>query len=213
VTINLFEASSRILPTLSNWASQQAIDRLNQVGVRVFLNSAINREDAEEIYLPQSQLKTKTVVWTAGISVPQLIIGSGLRLSSKNKLIVNEYLQSPTDPEIYGIGDLADTTYSGMAQTALRDGEFVARDIQRRIQRKILFTYQAMAPAYSIPVGGSWAITQTKRLRLVGELGWWYRRLIDWRFFNSILPAVAAWRAFLDGKRIFETCPKCSTEK
>lgn len=48
-----------------------------------------------------------TCIWTAGFSVPKLVMEAGIAVNEQNRLIVNAQLQSTSHPEIYGAGDAA----------------------------------------------------------------------------------------------------------
>lgn len=211
VTIDLFEASSRLLPTLHLSSSVIAEKRLRSLGVNIFVNSPIQRKDVESVYLEQMKIRTKTVIWTAGNTSNELAEQSGFTLNHYGRIEIRPTLQSKDSDTVFVIGDAAATEYSGMAQTAIRDGEFVAKQIIRQINNNDLQTYQAKIPYYSIPIGPGWALLEAPDGELTGKLGWMFRRFIDFKFFQSILPASIAYRAFQEGRKIYETCPDCST--
>lgn len=211
VTIDLFEASGRLLPTLQLSSSIIAEKRLRSLGVNIFVNSPIQKKDIENVYLEQMKIRTKTVIWTAGSTSNELAIASGFTLNHSGKVEIKPTLQSRDSDSVFVIGDAAATEYSGMAQTAVKDGEFVANQIIRQTYGKDLQTYQAVTPFYSIPIGPSWALLEAPDGKLTGKLGWMFRRFVDFKFFQSILPASIAYRAFQEGRKIYETCPDCST--
>ena len=122
-------------------------------------------------------------------------------------MVVDKYLQS--DPNIYVIGDSAVTEYSGMAQTALYDASFVARNLIRQEKGQSLHTYKPKQPIYAIPVGAHWAAVLWGEVRIYGRLGWLLRRLADLKLYLTFLPffkAVTVWRyGFVDE----EVCSIC----
>ncbi len=73
----------------------------------------------------------------------------------RGKVAIDVYLQA--EPDIFVIGDNANTPYSGLAQTALRDGEFVAKNLKRRANGKQFKSYGAKQPVTIIPAGPKWA--------------------------------------------------------
>lgn len=211
VTITLFEASSRLLPTLHLTSSIIAEKRLRALGVNIFVNAPIQKKDIENVYLEQMKIRTKTVIWTAGTTSNEVAKKSGFTLNHYGKIEVRQTLQSRDNDSVFVVGDAASTEYSGMAQTAIHDGEFAARQIINLIFNRELATYRAKLPYYSIPVGPGWALLEAEDGTLTGKLGWIFRRFVDFKFFQSILPAAIALRAFQEGRKIYETCPECSS--
>ena len=113
---------------------------------------------------------------------------------------------------VFIIGDAASTPFSGMAQTAIGDGRFVADVIIRKIGQKPLLSYKARKPFTAVPIGWGWAAVLLDGLRVYGRIGWWLRRLGDFRYFLSILPIKKALIAFRSGKTLCESCVVCSEE-
>lgn len=248
ITIDLIQGPDRLLPSFSPDISKKAKERLEDVGVHVFLNKRVVKEDIETVYLKDMQMKTKTVIWTAGVKPHHLYQEiKGLSFDEKGKVIVDEFLQpqmssrqsdppvggervegshtsesverdSSTRPDglarndngVFVIGDAAATPFSGMAQTAVHQGSFIADLIAKKIAGVKPLTYHPQKPFYAIPIGPSWAMFLTDSIKLFGIFGWWMRRLMDLQFFFSILPLSKALLAFQSDKTLWEQCPICS---
>ncbi len=214
ITIDLIEAAPRLLPALPQDISRRAYNRLHRVGVNIFLNRAIVREEIETVHLKDMQLKTKTLIWTAGVTPNRLYREiAGLALDKKNRVIVNEFLESAGFPNVFVIGDAAATPFAGMAQTAIRDGRYAAYVITRRVLGLPAHSYVPKPTSHAIPLGGGWAAVRIGSLRIYGRLGWWLRRAADLRYFLSILPfgkALTAWRSH---KTLCESCSICLPEE
>jgi len=214
ITIDLIEAAPCLLPALPEDISKKVEHRLRHLGVNIFLNRTVLKEDVEEVYLKDMEMKTKTVIWTAGVKPHHLYsqIG-GLKFDQKGRVVVDEFLQPQGFENVFVIGDAAATPYTGMAQTAIRDGKHVAQVIKRKLRGKPLLGYQPKAPFYAIPVGAGWAAVIIYGLRFYGRIGWWLRRLADLKFFLSILPPRKAILAFQSGKTLCESCPICQPDE
>ena len=214
VTIDLIEAASRVLPIVPEDVSEKAARRLRSLGINIFLNRMVVKEEIEKVFLKDMEIGTKTVIWTAGAKPNHLYSQiEGLELDNKGRVIVDEFLQAENNPHIFVIGDAAATTYVGMAQTAIRDGAFVAETIARKIQNRPLEPYQPRRPIYVIPVGPGWAAALIGNWRFYGQIGWWLRRLADFKYFLSILTFKKALLAFQNGKALCESCNICAPEK
>ena len=129
-------------------------------------------------------------------------------MSEHGKVVVNEYLQA--EPNIYVIGDNAETTYSGMAQTALYDGGFVAAHLKRLAHSDELKSYVPKKPAYITPAGPRWAAVLWGEFHTYGFLGWLLRGAADFDGYNDLeplIPATASWASMLQKE---ESCSVCS---
>ena len=214
VTIDLIEAASRVLPMMPEDVSEKATKQLRKLGVNIFLNRMVVKEEIEKVFLKDMEMRTKTVIWTAGAGPNHFYSQiEGLTLDKKGRVIVDEFLQAKNNPNLFVIGDAAATTYSGMAQTAIRDGEFVAKTIAKKIQNKPLESYQPRRPIYAIPVGPGWAAALIGDWRFYGRIGWWLRRLADFRYFLSILSFGKALLVFQNSKTLCESCNICTARE
>ncbi|MBI4136274.1 MAG: NAD(P)/FAD-dependent oxidoreductase [Candidatus Vogelbacteria bacterium] len=210
ITIDLFEGASRILPALPETVSRRASQRLRALGVNIFVNRPLVKEEAEQIMVRGLQTKTETVIWTAGIkpnSFFQKI--TGLTFDQRGRVMVNEYLRAKNQERIFVIGDGASTPFTGLAQTAIYDGRFVAANLIRLNQDQKLEPYRPKPPDHAIPIGRGWGLACLGPITISGRLGWLVRRAADLRYFLSILPVRQALLAFRPGKKITDHCPIC----
>ncbi len=203
ITIDLMDSGPRLLKRLPQDISERVERRLRQLGVNIFLNRRVVREEIEEVYLKDMRMKTLTVVWAAGIRVNHVLSKiEGLSLDKKGRVLVDEFLQTKGFEDIFVIGDAASTTYSGMAQTAIADASYVAEIVSRKIKSKKLMTYKPKKPSHAVPIGNNWAAVSVATLSFYGNIGWLLRRGADLRFFLSILPLRKAVTFFFNKKRL-----------
>jgi len=213
--ITLIEAAPQLVPMLPEKVSAKISARLKKLGIVVMANEAVTEENHDALFMKDGQKKdgtmpTKTVIWTSGVK-PNHLYGTiaGIEMEKNGRVVVKETLEARGVPNVFILGDAADTKYSGMAQTALYDGAFVADAIARRISGKKIISYHPHKAAYSIPVGRGWALFMTGPLAFYGCIPYLIRQFIDLSFFFSILPCMAAIRAFKNGTRVSESCPTC----
>ena len=212
VTIDLIETAPRLLPALDVRLSLRVLKRLRDLGVNIFLNRTIVHEEIETLYMKDMEMKTKTVVWTAGVKPHALYAKlAGVTTDKKGRVVVDEYLRAEGLSNVYVVGDGASTQFSGMAQTALADGAFVAHAIAGS-SRTFFGRYTPKRPHYAVPVGPGWAAVQIGSMRFYGTVGWWLRRLADLRFYLSILPTGKAVVAFRARQLTTEVCPLCTQD-
>ena len=211
VTIDLIQSGSRLMPSLEAYVSEAIRKRLYSLGVNIFLNRRVMKEELEDVYLKDMQMKTKTLIWCAGVSPNNLYkTVSDFSFDEKGRVVVDDHLQAKGFEDVYVVGDGASTKYSGMAQTALYDGAFVAEIIYAKSNGQVLKSYVPKSPSYLIPIGPKWAVGSVDAKNSIGFTGWLMRKWFDLRFFMSILPLQKALLAFRSDSVLWETCPICS---
>ena len=208
IHVDLVEAAPRVLPRMPKDVSRSVARRLRKLGVKLYLGVGVQAQDDDELMLNNKKIMSHTVIWTAGVANHPFYAKQGFQLSPNGKVRVDQYLQA--EHAIYVIGDNADTPYSGMAQTALYDGVYVARNLQRLADKKDPKPYTAKKPVYVVPTGHKWAAVLWGRFRIYGWLGWQLRRFADLLGYHDYEPwykAGTRWMAESDPE---EPCPVCS---
>ena len=179
---------------MSEKASALVAARLKSLGVHVETNKKVEAETADSLIVSGRPIKSHTVIWTSGVTNNPFFKNNAeqFNLSPNGKVVVDKHMRA--DKHVYVIGDNAFTQYSGLAQTALHDGIFVAKHILRKSNRK----YKAKLPPVVVPIGKDWAIFEYKKIRFGGWLGAMIREAADFVGYRDILPfgrALGVWRA------------------
>lgn len=210
IAIDLVDSAPRILPAFSEKISQKISRRLESLGVKIFTNKKIEKENIVGLKTDGKIFETKTVVWTAGVK-PNILYGkiSGFQFDKKGRVLVDKFGASLGAKNIFIAGDGASTPYSGMAQTAILDGRLAAGNIARLLRGKKMRPARPKKPYYAIPVGPGWSLAIAGPFTFFGRIGWWLRRAADLRFFLSILPLGKALDAFIFSRTICESCEIC----
>lgn len=209
IRIDLIESQSRILPTLHVKFAARIARKLEDLGVTIHTDARVTEGSVSSVHLKEMELKTKTIVWTAGVRGHTLIEDAGLTIDKRGRAVVCAHLRAKGQKNIYVAGDAASTQFSGMAQTALQDGLYIARTIARALEGKPPKKHKLIQSIYAVPTGPGWAGASFYALRCYGKLGWGVRRLVDMVVFRSFLPWGKAWSAFCAHKRVSESCPTC----
>lgn len=207
IHVDLIEAAPRLVPRMPKDISRAIAKNLRRQGVKIYTKTAVQAQTADALMVNNKPLRSHTVIWTAGVMNNPFFAANEFQLARNSKVRVDQYLQS--EPGIYVIGDNADTPYSGMAQTALYDGKFVAANLQRIAGKQDPKPYIAKKPVYVLPAGPKWAAVLWGKLRLFGWLGAALRSIADFQAYNDYLPwklALERW-ATLDDRE--ESCPYC----
>ncbi len=214
VTLDIIELAPRLLPVLPEIVSKKISGRLDRLGVNILLGKNVLEETPEGVRLKDMELASKTIIWTAGVK-PHHIYKTipGLELSKNGRVVVGEHLEAKGATDIFIAGDAADTPYAGLAQTALRDGRFISKNILRMSKGESMKKYIPVKNAYDIPVGHGWAALVIGKVKIFGRLAWVAREIADLRFFLTILPWKKALIAFRSGDQLCESCPTCAPEE
>lgn len=198
VKIDLVEASPRVLSRMSETASQMVAWRLAKLGVMVHAGTAVKAESAGQLTMGDMAIKSHTVIWTSGVTNHPFFKDHAdvFTLAPNGRVTVDAYMGAAHD--VYVLGDNAATPFGGLAQTALHDAIFVARNLRREVAGQPPRRYKAVKPPTVVPVGPFWAIFEWHGLRFGGLLGAMMRRAADFMGYHDILPigqALGVWRA------------------
>jgi len=207
IHIDLVEAGPRLLPRLPKDTSKIIKNRLTKKGIKIYLNQMVQGETANELTVSGKPIQSHSVIWTAGTANNPFFSANGFVLSANHKVAVDVFLQA--EENVFVIGDNANTPFSGMAQTAVYDGEFIAKNLKRRRDSKAMKSYNAHEPTTVIPVGENWAAVVKGQLRIYGWLGWVLRQAADAIAFHDYEPWSQASRQWLTYYGSEETCQIC----
>jgi len=213
VTVDLVEAGPKILPLLPATFTNRIEHHLRGLGVNIFLNRSIEKEEFESVYMRDVEMKARTVVWTAGVQANPLYKEMGLTVDRRGRAEVDSSLRAIGEESIFIGGDGASTPKSGMAQTALEHGNYIATTILRIERKQKVNPIQESQPIYAIPSGPSWAGILIGNYTIYGYKGWLVRRLLDLIIFLQILPFQKAIGVFRTDQSICDSCSICSVRE
>jgi NADH dehydrogenase len=207
IHIDLVEAADRLMPRMPKPYSEAVKKRLRKLGVKFYLGQTVEAETADGLQVSGHPIASHTVVWTAGVTNHPFFKDNGFSLNDRGKVMVDDFLQAETN--VYVIGDNADTPYSGMAQTALYDAKFLAKNLARHANGKPMKAYKAKTPIYVTPVGPHWAAVLWGQLHIYGWLGWALRSAADFVGYHDYEPWWKASKHWVAEEMDEEECPVC----
>ncbi len=207
IHVDLVEAAPRLVPRMPKDVSRRITYQLRRLGVKIYLNTAVSAQTADTLVINNKSIRSHTVIWTAGVSNNTFFTNNEFQVAKNGKVRVDQFLQ--TEMGIYVIGDNADTPYSGMAQTALHDGKFVAANLKRIADKHEPVPYTAKKPVFVFPAGHRWAAVLWGKVRLYGKKGWLLRSLADLVAYHDYEPwqiATRRWAAENDNEEVCTFC-------
>src|ERR1041384_1734879 len=149
--LHLFEGGERILPTYVAELSKKAAANLARLGVTVHEHSVVSEITPEVLTIKHGEtvehLACRTVIWAAGVQASplghSLAVRAGAKTDRAGRLPVEPDLTLPGHPEIFVIGDLANSSHEtgkplpGVAPVAIQEGSYVARTIEARLKNQL----------------------------------------------------------------------------
>lgn len=194
--ITLIEAAPRILPRMSEAASSEVQRRLERLDVTVLTGQKVESRTKDDVIINGKALHSDTVIWTSGVTNHSFFAKNKalFNFAKNGRVEVDDYLQAA--PDIYVIGDNANTAYTGTAYTALHNADYIASYLAGRIRGELIIPYRPKLFATTVPVGDDWAIFERRSLRVTGWLGARIRRLTELRDYLYLIPFPSAWKAW-----------------
>jgi len=193
-SVELVEAGPTILAGSSPELIAKATKILDDLGVQVRVNAAVAAATAEGFRLADGQLVTGGVfVWAGGIKAPELVAGSDLLTGHNGRVKVDQYLRALDHPDIYVAGDLASVAdpRSGhvlppLAQTALDEGETVARNLDAELRGRSLEPFTFHDKGFVVSVGPRRGVADIAGITSGGRLAHFLKDAIEWEYRQSV---------------------------
>lgn len=183
ISVHLIEAAPRLLPALSERIGHTVQQELENMGVQVHVDTAIQQAQAYQLITGDGHvIETDLNVWAAGIKAPPFLAELGLTSNKKNQINVHQTLQSVDDPHIFAMGDCAscpqgkDSTVPPRAQAAHQQAKLLAKNMVNALEDKPLkdFVYRDHGSLVSLArydaVGNLMRSSASKGLFLEGWL-------------------------------------------
>jgi NADH dehydrogenase len=207
VHIDLVENAPHLMPRMPKSVGRAIERRLRRLGVKLYLGKSVQGETADELTVSGKPIRSHTVVWTAGQANNPFFSENAFTLSPRKKVVVDEFLRAEKD--VFIVGDNAETMYSGMAQTAVYDAEFVAHNFVKEAENEPKLAYRPKKPVYVTPAGPRWAAVEWGNTHMYGKLGWFLREAGDFVAFTDIEPlpqAALQWAHTLQDQHLCSVC-------
>jgi NADH dehydrogenase len=175
--IHLVEAGPRVLGAMPERLSAAARDKLEAMGVRVHVDSAVTGVDETGVRMGDQRIDARTVLWAAGVAASSLGTSLAAELDRHGRVKVAPDLSLPGHPEVFVVGDLAHLEQDGqlvpgMAPAAKQMGSHAARVIRERLAGGASrpFRYRDYGSLASISRAS--AVVDLRGVHMSGFTGW-----------------------------------------
>jgi NADH dehydrogenase len=173
----LVDLAPAVLPELGARLGRAALHVIRARGMEVRLGTTVTAIDDRSVTLSDgSTVDACTVVWTVGVTPPELVRRLGLPVR-RGRLVVDDHLQ--LHDGVWAAGDSAgardpfsakDADYPPTAQHAQRQGVLIARNIAASLGRGRPRTYRHRDLGLVADLGGTAAVARPLGLPLTGPM-------------------------------------------
>ncbi len=178
--IILVDGGKRVLAAMSERSSEQAHHYLKELGVEIRLASLVKDYDGDVVYLADgSEIKSKTMIWSAGIKGNMIDGFSEEQMVPGNRLKVDAYNRVEGCKHVYAIGDIACMVseeyprgHPQMAQPAIQMGKNVAKNLQAVAKGKQETPFKYKNLGSMATVGKNKAVVELPGKQFGGFFAW-----------------------------------------
>jgi NADH dehydrogenase len=170
----LIEGLGQVLPSFPPKLSLAAKAGLEEMGVKVLVDSRVTNVTKEGVSVGEHFIPTHTVIWAAGNQASPLLRALDTNLDRQGRAIVEPDLSLPGFEEVFVIGDAACTKgkggsiLPGVAPVAIQQGCYVGKLI--KTGKRAPFKYQDKGTMATI--GHAKAVAMVWGLQFSGFFAW-----------------------------------------
>jgi NADH dehydrogenase len=175
----LLQSGDQILQEFPKDLSDSGRKQLESLGVEVRTGSRVTNINGDGVYIGDTFIPAKTVVWGAGVAGSPLAKKLGVDLDKGGRVIVQPDLSVPGYANVFVAGDLAHQEQPngkgqvpGVAQGAIQGGQCAARNILAHMERRPTepFIYDDRGTLATI--GRNSAVGIAKGIKVKGFVAW-----------------------------------------
>lgn len=192
VAIYNVEAMPTILPILRPSLQTKAANFLTKKGVKLMTNAPIVKATPDSIVLKDGQeIKTKTLIWTCGVQGNSFTASQGLTPGKRNRVQVNDYMQSMDKEEVYLVGDNAYYEIDGkpipqIVETALQTGECAAHNIAADITKTEKKKFALNTHGFMVSIGSHYCVAELMGTPMSGFIAMAMKHLVNLHYLWGV---------------------------
>ncbi len=163
---------------------------LAQRGFRLYAGKAAGRIERGRVHLQSGEIiNADQVIVSTGAVAAEWPRASGLRTDDAGFILVNEYLQSLSHPDVFAAGDCATMQQHARPKSgvyAVRAGPPLAENLRRTLRGEALLPYVPQERSlYLISTGDRYAIGSWGNVAWEGKWVWQWKDRIDRAFMGK----------------------------
>ena len=176
--ILLLEGGPRVLASFPEALSRRAQKALERIGAEVRTGAVVTRMTGDAVWLGGEQIRTRTVLWAAGVAASPLARSLGIPLDRSGRVAVEPDLSLPDHPEVFVIGDLSicrgpsGAPLPGLAPVAIQQGRRAADNVLRRLTSRPTRPFRYWDRGTMATIGRAAAVAVIGPIQLSGLVAW-----------------------------------------
>lgn len=178
--IFLIEGLDRVLPAMSERASEKALKYLKGFGIEVILGKMVKDAENGTIILDDGTvIKSSSLIWAAGVK-GNIIQGLGESVYEKSRIKVDEYSRVKDHSNVFAIGDVADQKTGKypkglpmLAPVAIQQAKHLGENLRRGFDSSKWKPFEYFDKGTMATIGRNKAVVDTSfKWKIGGFIGW-----------------------------------------
>ncbi len=194
IKIHLIDASSTILPGMSDFIIENTHNRLQELGITIMTDSFIESvTDSAIRFKDGRELDFYFMIFTGGIKVPDFQLSKETERNRINQFIVDDHMRIAGQPNVFAVGDCVEihdakgTILPPTAQTAERSAEYVAKTIQSLLMHQEPKPFDASVDGVFVALGGKYAVGEMFRfIKVKGYSAYLLKKFITYTYYIGL---------------------------
>lgn len=194
IKICLIDASSTILPGMSDHIVSSTRDRLESLGICIMTDAFIERVESSTLHFKDGrELDFVFMIFTGGIKVPLLKLSREVERNSINQFLVDSHLRLSGQRDIFAIGDCVEIRdnkgkiLAPTAQMAERSAEYVAQSIKHSLKNQESKPFNASIEGVFVALGGKYAVGEMFGfIKAKGYSAYLLKKLITYTYYVGL---------------------------
>ena len=181
MNVHLIEGLGRVLPPMSEQASEKAQKFLEKLGVQIHLETFISDYDGKTVTTKDGQkFETATFIWAAGVTgAPIKGINGDALIEKANRYKVDEFNKINGFENIYALGDIAlmeteeyPKGHPQVAQPAIQQGKQLGKNFRKMLKGEKMEPFEYFDKGTMAIVGRNKAVVDLGKLHFGGAIAW-----------------------------------------
>lgn len=178
LNISIYDSGSQVLSNFPQQVRQIALNTLHKLGINTVFNSKIESVSADSIETAGKVVKSKLVMWTAGVSPTNVVIIPKPE-TTRGCINVDEQLRLRGFKDTYVVGDMAYVEgVPQLAQAAVKMGEYAANSIAADWQNTKIKPFKFKNRGMLVSLGQWKSAGYVGPIIIKGFIGWWIWRTV-----------------------------------
>jgi len=190
LNILLIEGTKNTLNSMSNMAQLASKHYLQKMGVKIYNETFVKNYDGDILTLSTGKtIKTKTVIWAAGVMGNKIEGFTQEIITPTNRLKVNRINKVLESENIFALGDIAymetphyPKAHPQVANVAINQAKLLAKNLNRLVQNKPTIDFEYKDLGSMATIGRNKAVVDLPFIHFKGHLAW-----LVWIFVHLML--------------------------